>query len=96
MKLRVVLIVGLSLLDAVMTLVHIDQGLADEGNPAMALVLAMAGPAAFILVKMSMTSLAAAALYVWREHAAARVAASAALVMYVALTVYHVRIASTW
>ena len=50
-----IIIILLSLFDALMTLHHIALGIAIEANPLMGHVLTSMGSVAFLVVKMAMT-----------------------------------------
>ncbi len=85
--LRIVLI--LNLFDALATLGWIEAGLATEANPVMAGALE-GGPAAFILSKVALVTLAAALLWRFRKQAFARIALIPVGLLYALVAGSHV------
>ncbi len=81
------IVVGLSILDAGFTLYLLKRG-ATEANPVMRAALHL-GDHAFILIKTSMTILAAGFLMLHKNWPLGRVCLALALFGYSALTLYH-------
>lgn len=91
-----VILVGLSILDATFTLYLLKRG-ATEANPVMRAVLHL-GDQAFVLIKTTVTVLAAGFLMLHKNWPLGRVCLGFALIGYSALTIYHIyaqRLAST-
>jgi hypothetical protein len=79
----------LSLMDAVLTAMHMRQGSAEELNPIMNAVLAHGGMPAFFTVKAAMTVFPMAIITIHKEWAIGRFAARVCLITYVLLSLYH-------
>lgn len=79
----------LNWLDAQLTLVWINNGLATEGNALMAKLLDL-GPASFLGAKICLGALAALMLYKWSHLSVARKGMRLALGVYLALMVVHI------
>lgn len=77
--LRVLLV--LNLVDAVMTAYWVSEGVVQEGNPVMAAAIAL-GFGYFVLGKVALVGLGAAALYRLREHYLSRLAVIPAVLLY--------------
>ncbi len=79
----------LNLFDAIATLAWIEAGLATEANPVMAGAL-QGGPAAFILSKVALVTLAAGLLWRFRKQEFARVALIPVGLLYALVAGSHV------
>jgi len=91
MKPVLLTIVLASLADALLTLAHLESGLAYEANPLMAVLIDTSG-VLFVAVKVALTGAAALALWHWRGYALARGGATFALGVYALLLVWHARV----
>lgn len=81
-------VVILNLLDAVFTLAYTSSGVATEANPVMDHALD-ASPLTFMLVKLSLVSLAVLLLWRMRHRRTAVVGLIGASVTYTTLLLYH-------
>ena len=82
-------ILWLNLLDAACTLVWLQMGLATEANPIMNWALQL-GPAAFILSKVGLVSLAVVMLWRHRQFSSARLALVPVAVLYALIAGTHI------
>jgi hypothetical protein len=89
----VVGVVVLNLLDAVLTLVWVHCGIAEEANLLLARVLEQSS-VAFMMVKMGLVSFGVILLWNQRERLMARAGFAVALFAYSSLLVYHLAIAA--
>ena len=89
----VVGVVLLNLLDAVLTLVWVHTGVAEEGNLLLAQILEQSS-VGFMLVKMGLVSFGVLLLWNQRERLLARAGFAVALFAYSSLLVYHLAIAA--
>lgn len=87
--LKAVLLFGLNLLDALLTLIWVKNGLAKEGNGLMAHVLAL-GETPFLFVKIAVGFLAVLVFYNWSYMRITRIGLSLALGVYFLLMGVHV------
>ena len=78
----------LNLLDAVLTLVWVTNGVAEEGNELMARMLEI-GPGAFLGVKIAIGAFAAFVLLRWGNRKVARYGVAVALAVYVSVMAIH-------
>jgi hypothetical protein len=78
----------LNLVDGIFTLLWIQSGLADEGNPLMDQALS-GGPVGFMIIKLSLVSLGVGLLWRLRHRRAAMVAMVATTTAYGSLCLYH-------
>jgi len=78
----------LNLLDAVLTLLWIDAGVAVEGNPLMDQALS-GGPVGFMVIKLALVSLGVGLLWRLRHRRAAGIAMIATAAAYSSLFLYH-------
>lgn len=85
---QVVLLFGLNLLDALLTIVWVRSGVATEGNQLMATLLDI-GNAPFLLVKIFIGAAAAFVLFRWGNMRLARYGLAAALAIYISLMGIH-------
>ncbi len=82
-------ILALSLMDAILTGIHLLKGSAQEANPIMNAVINCGGISAFFGVKALMTILPVAIIILHKEWALGRYAARLCLWSYILLSVYH-------
>jgi hypothetical protein len=82
-------ILALSLLDAILTGLHLYKGSAQEVNPIMNAVLNYGGIPAFFGVKALMTILPVAIIMLHKEWTLGRYAARLCLWSYIILSIYH-------
>jgi hypothetical protein len=82
-------ILALSLMDAVLTSLHLLKGSARELNPIMNVVINYGGLPAFFCAKAMMTILPVAIIVLHKEWALGRYAARLVLWSYIFLSVYH-------
>jgi len=85
---QVFLLFSLNLLDAVLTIVWVRNGIAPEGNELMAYLLDM-GNLPFLAAKLAMGTFAALVLLRWGDRKLARYGVSAALAVYVCVMGVH-------
>jgi len=85
---QVLLLFSLNLLDAVLTIVWVRNGIAPEGNELMAYLLDM-GNLPFLAAKLAMGTFAALVLLRWGDRKLARYGVSAALAVYVCVMGVH-------
>ena len=78
----------LNLLDAVLTLVWVTNGIAEEGNHLMAMLLEI-GPGMFLGVKLAIGAFAAFVLLRWGDRPLARYGVTAALAVYIGVMAIH-------
>ncbi|MBK9162809.1 MAG: hypothetical protein IPM21_02650 [Acidobacteria bacterium] len=82
------LLFGLNLLDALLTLIWVRNGVAEEGNRLMAELLNISD-VAFLSGKLAVGLLAAVVLLKWGYFRIAKIGVSIALVLYVGLMGIH-------
>lgn len=82
------LLFALNLLDALLTIVWVRNGIATEGNQLMAPLLE-SGDLTFLTVKVAIGLIAAAVLLRWGSEPIAKVGLGFALVVYIALMGVH-------
>lgn len=85
----ILLLFGLNLLDALLTIIWVRTGVATEGNQLMAGLLDI-GNGPFLLVKIAIGLLAAFVLYRWGSRPVARYGLAVALAVYIGLMGVHV------
>ncbi len=83
------LLFGLNLLDALLTLVWVRSGVATEGNMLMARLLDV-GDLTFLLAKIAIGLIAAAVLLKWGNRKVAKYGVAVALTLYIGLMAVHV------
>lgn len=83
-----ILLFGLNLLDALLTIVWVRSGVATEGNQLMAELLDI-GNGPFLGVKILIGAVAAFVLYKWGSRPLARYGMAVALAVYVGLMGIH-------
>ena len=83
------LLFALNLLDAILTIVWVRNGVATEGNQLMARLLDI-GNLPFLTVKVTIGFLAALVILRWSELRVARLGLAAALAVYVGVMTAHV------
>lgn len=83
-----VLLFGLNLLDALLTIVWVRNGVATEGNQLMAALLDI-GNGPFLGVKIAIGAVAAIVLYKWGNRPLARYGLAIALAVYLGLMGIH-------
>lgn len=83
-----VLLFGLNLLDALLTIVWVRSGVATEGNQLMASLLDI-GNGPFLGVKIAIGAVAAVVLYRWGNRPLARYGLAVALAVYIGLMGIH-------
>jgi hypothetical protein len=86
----VIAVLLLSLMDALLTGLHLTGGSARELNPILNAVLAHGGLPAFFTVKAAMTILPMAVIMIHKEWTLGRYAARLCLLTYVLLSFYHI------
>ncbi len=86
--LKAVLLFGLNLLDALLTLIWVQSGLAEEGNGLMANVLSFGG-GLFLFVKIAIGVLAVLVFYRWSSLRITQIGLSLALGIYFLLMGVH-------
>lgn len=82
------LLFGLNLLDALLTLVWVRSGVATEGNALMASLLEI-GDTPFLAVKIAIGALTVFVISMWGHKSVARYGLSVALGAYLGLMVIH-------
>ena len=82
-------VMGLSFLDAVLTVVQIRRGVVREANPLMGEVLKWGGIYVFFSLKTAMTAFPLAIIILHKEWALARYMARVCLLFYVLILIYH-------
>ncbi len=85
----VIAVLLLSLMDAVLTGLHMIRGSAKELNPLLNAVLAHGGLPAFFAVKAALTILPMAVILIHKEWTLGRYAARLCLITYLLLSFYH-------
>jgi hypothetical protein len=85
----VVLLFGLNLLDALLTIVWVRAGVATEGNYLMATLLDI-GNGPFLGVKIAIGAVAAFVLFRWGSRPLARFGLAVALAIYIGLMGIHI------
>ncbi|MFZ1700308.1 MAG: DUF5658 family protein [Pyrinomonadaceae bacterium] len=83
-----VLLFGLNLLDALLTIVWVRSGVATEGNQLMASLLEI-GNGPFLGVKIAIGAVAAIVLFRWGNRPLARYGLAVALAVYIGLMGIH-------
>ncbi len=84
----VVLLFGLNLLDALLTIVWVRSGVATESNQLMATLLDI-GNGPFLMVKIAMGAITAFVLFRWGSRPLARYGLAVALALYIGLMGIH-------
>jgi hypothetical protein len=84
----VILLFGLNLLDALLTIVWVRSGVATEGNQLMASLLEI-GNGPFLGVKIAMGAITAFVLFRWGSRPLARYGLAVALALYIGLMGIH-------
>jgi hypothetical protein len=82
-------VMGLSFLDAVLTIFQIERGSVREANPIMNMAIAWGGVFAFFSLKAVMTAFPLAIIILHKEWLLARYMARLCLWFYIAILVYH-------
>lgn len=90
LELIVKAVLVLNMLDAVLTVIWIQTGLATEANPVLA-DLVTQHPVWFVIVKVSLVSMGSLLLWWNRERPAAVVGTFLAFLVYYYLLLYHLR-----
>ena len=83
-----ILLFGLNLLDALLTIVWVRSGVATESNQLMASLLDI-GNAPFLSVKIAIGTVAAVVLFRWGNRPLARYGLAVALAVYIGLMGIH-------
>lgn len=83
-----ILLFGLNLLDALLTIIWVRNGVATEGNQLMAALLDI-GNGPFLGVKIAIGLVAAVVLYRWGSRPLARYGLAVALAVYIGLMGIH-------
>ncbi len=83
-----ILLFGLNLLDALLTIVWVRSGVATESNQLMAALLDI-GNAPFLAVKIAIGAVAAIVLMRWGNRPLARYCLAVALAVYIGLMAVH-------
>jgi hypothetical protein len=87
-------VMGLSFLDAFLTVLQIERGVVREANPIMNIVLTWGGVYAFFSLKAAMTAFALAIIILHKEWVLARYMARLCLGCYVLILFYHIYLVS--
>lgn len=87
-------VMGLSFLDAILTVLQINRGFIREANPVMNLVLSWGGVYAFFSLKAAMTAFALGIIILHKEWALARYMARLCLCCYILVLIYHLYLVS--
>lgn len=85
---------GLSFLDAILTISQMQRGLIREANPIMNTVIMWGGIYAFFSLKAAMTAFALAIIMLHKEWLLARYMARLCLFCYVMILFYHLYLVS--
>lgn len=85
---QTLLLFGLNLLDALLTIIWVRSGVATEGNQLMAKLLDI-GDGPFLGVKIAVGTVAAIVLMRWANRPLARYGLTVALAVYLGLMVIH-------
>ena len=85
-----VAVLALSLLDAVLTRIHLVRGTAHELNPILRVIIEHGGLPAFFAAKAAMTVFPMAIIIIHKEWVLGRYAARLCLLAYVLISFYHV------
>jgi hypothetical protein len=85
---------GLSFLDAVLTVYQIEKGSVREANPVMHMAIAWGGVYAFFSLKAAMTAFPLAIIILHKEWPLARYVAQLCLWFYVMILFYHLYLVS--
>jgi hypothetical protein len=83
-------VLGLSLLDAILTVLQIERGVVREANPIMNMVITWGGVYAFFSLKAAMTAFALAIIMLHKEWVLARHMARLCVGCYVLILFYHI------
>lgn len=83
-----ILLFGLNLLDALLTIVWVRSGVATEGNQLMATLLDI-GNGPFLAVKIAMGAVCAIVLVRWGDRPVAKYGLAVALALYIGLMGIH-------
>ena len=83
-------VLALSLLDAVLTRIHLVRGTAHELNPILRVIIEHGGLPAFFAAKAAMTVFPMAIIIIHKEWVLGRYAARLCLLAYVLISFYHV------
>jgi len=83
-------VLGLSLLDAVLTRMHLVRGSARELNPILREIIEHGGLPAFFAAKAALTVLPMALIIIHKEWALGKYAARLCLFAYILVSIYHV------
>jgi len=87
-------VMGLSFLDAVLTIYQIERGSVREANPIMNMAIAWGGVYAFFSLKAVMTAFPLAIIILHKEWLLARYMARLCLWFYLAILIYHLFLVS--
>ena len=87
-------VMGLSFLDAALTVLQIERGMVREANPIMNVALVWGGAYAFFSLKAAMTAFALAIIILHKEWVLARYMARICLGCYVLIILYHMYLVS--
>ena len=87
-------VMGLSFLDAILTVYQIEKGNVREANPIMNMAIAWGGVYAFFSLKAVMTALPLAIIILHKEWLLARYMARLCLFFYIAILIYHLFLVS--
>ena len=85
----IILLFGLNLLDALLTIFWVRSGVATEGNQLMASLLDI-GNGPFLVVKVAMGLVTAIVLFRWGSRPLARYGLAVALAIYIGLMGIHI------
>jgi hypothetical protein len=87
-------VLGLSFLDAMLTVYQIRKGVAREANPIMSMAIAWGGVYAFFSLKAALTAFPLAIIILHKEWTLARHMARLCLCFYVLILLYHMLLIS--
>ncbi len=82
-------VMGMSILDAILTVIQIRRGTVREANPIMNMTLAWGGIYAFFSLKAAMTAFPLAIIILHKEWLLARYVARLCLLFYIVILIYH-------
>lgn len=87
-------VMGMSFLDAILTVFQIQRGTVREANPLMNMTLAWGGIYAFFSLKAAMTAFPLAIIILHKEWVLARYFARLCLWFYIVILIYHMYLLS--
>ena len=88
-------VMGLSILDAILTVLQLDRGVIREANPIMSMTIAWGGIYAFFSLKAAMTAFPLAIIILHKEWLLAHYILRLCLLFYVLILFYHLYLVCT-